>query len=696
MSDQITSKDIFQDAFTRQESQKLSRPKQTIQDLEELKSYQQTKRKEYEQQLNKNRLNFGQWIRYARWEIEHNHDWNRGRSIFERALDVDIQYVPFWIQYLQMELSYKNINHARNLLDRATKTLPTINKLWFLYIQTEEMLKNYAMVRQLFEKWLEWHPDYIAWDAYINFESRYEENENVRLLYQRYIKEFGKLEIWNKWIDYELETNNEVENTRSIFESCIDLNVNKLTEDDVVFAAIVSKWANWEISQKEYGRAKQIYDILLNNHFVLPDNIKKLIYDSFVEFESNFGNQDSLESSVLANRKLKYEQELASDPFDYDSWWSLLNILMDNYSVEEIRSAFKKVTNNAPPDKTKTIRWRRYIMIWIRYAFYEEFDNHNIELSREIWNKCLKIIPHKRFSYSKIWKNYADFELRNSTNDELTKVRKIYGRSIGQTCIKKPKPSIFQNYINFEMKLGEYDRIRSVYEKWLEVALITQSPANDIITKYLNFEMEIGEYARCESILDLAFEFSSNEDTYTCFNQQDLFQTAVDFFKDEMKYDKIRDLYEQLIEQDPSTSNWISYALFESIIPTAAQLEEYLATNDEEFEIDVGEEQIENTRSIFKRAEEYYKDVKDDDNRLVILEVWNDYEEVNGTEESLKEIQSKFPKRVTKHRRNTQGIEEEYIEYLFPDKEEDQQKPQPNNISEFLLNAKKWAESRNN
>ena len=79
------------------------------------------------------------------------------------------------------------------MLDRAVKTLPRVNKLWFLYVLTEEMLKNYQMVRSVFEKWLEWHPDVSAWDAYISFEARYEEIDNVRSIFKRYLAEFRKV-----------------------------------------------------------------------------------------------------------------------------------------------------------------------------------------------------------------------------------------------------------------------------------------------------------------------------------------------------------------------------------------------------------------------------------------------------------------------------------------------------------------------
>lgn len=44
----------------------------------------------------------------------------------------------------------------------------------------EEKLGNIAGARQIFERWMEWHPDEQAWQSYINMELRYGEVERVR------------------------------------------------------------------------------------------------------------------------------------------------------------------------------------------------------------------------------------------------------------------------------------------------------------------------------------------------------------------------------------------------------------------------------------------------------------------------------------------------------------------------------------
>lgn len=77
-----------------------------------------------------------------------------------------------WIKYAEMEIRHKNINHARNILDRAVAILPRIDQFWYKYTYMEEMLGNVAGARQVFERWMDWEPTEEAWLAYIKFEKR--------------------------------------------------------------------------------------------------------------------------------------------------------------------------------------------------------------------------------------------------------------------------------------------------------------------------------------------------------------------------------------------------------------------------------------------------------------------------------------------------------------------------------------------
>lgn len=58
---------------------------------------------------------------------------SRARSIYERALDVDYRNVTLWLKYAEMEMKNRQVNHARNIWDRAITTLPRVNQFWYVY-----------------------------------------------------------------------------------------------------------------------------------------------------------------------------------------------------------------------------------------------------------------------------------------------------------------------------------------------------------------------------------------------------------------------------------------------------------------------------------------------------------------------------------------------------------------------------------
>jgi crooked neck len=66
--------------------------------------------------------------------------------------------------------------------------------------------------------------------------------------------------------------------------------------------------------------------------------------------------------------------------------------------------------------------WRRYIYLWIGYALYEELLAEDVERTRQVYQACLELIPHKKFTFAKVWLLFAQFEVRQRN---LTSARKI-------------------------------------------------------------------------------------------------------------------------------------------------------------------------------------------------------------------------------------------------------------------------------
>ena len=101
-------------------------PKYRINDKEELEDYKYRMRRDFEEQIRRQRQHIGNWIKYAEWEASIG-DYQRARSVFERTIDVDFQHITLWLKYAEMEMKGKFFNHARNVWERACKHLPRVD-----------------------------------------------------------------------------------------------------------------------------------------------------------------------------------------------------------------------------------------------------------------------------------------------------------------------------------------------------------------------------------------------------------------------------------------------------------------------------------------------------------------------------------------------------------------------------------------
>ena len=63
-----------------------------------------------------------------------------------------------------------------------------------------------------------------------------------------------------------------------------------------------------------------------------------------------------------------------------------------------------------------------------------------------MYKGCIQLIPHKKFTFAKIWLMYAKFEIRQM---DLPAARKALGMALGM-C---PKEKLFKGYIELELEV---------------------------------------------------------------------------------------------------------------------------------------------------------------------------------------------------------------------------------------------------
>ena len=648
---QISAEQLLREAVDRQEPG-LKAPTQRFADLEELHESQGRKRKEFEDYVRRNRINMNNWMRYAAWELEQK-EYRRARSVFERALDVDSTSVQLWIRYIEAEMKTRNINHARNLLDRAVTILPRVDKLWFKYVYMEEMLGNIPGTRQVFERWMAWEPDEAAWGAYIKLEKRYNEFARARAIFERFTTIHPEPKNWLKWARFE-EENGTSENVREVFGMAIET-----LGEDFMDEKLFDAYARYESKLKEYERARAVYKYALDR---LPRSKANILHKNYTRFEKQFGDKDGLEDVILAKRRVQYEEQVKTNPKSYDTWIDYARLEETGGDVMRVRDVYERAIAQLPPTQEKR-HWRRYIYLWVFYALYEELDALDITRARQIYDECLRLIPHKKFTFAKIWLLKAHFEVRHG---DVATARKTLGTAIG----KCPKDKLFTGYIALELRLFEFERCRMLYEKH-----IGWNPANATAwIKFAELERGLDDLARARAILELAV------DTPQLDMPELVWKAYIDFEEDEGEVERARALYERLLAQTDHVKVWISYALFELNAPDDGVDEE-----EDEEDRPATDAAKARARGVFRKAYARLKELGATEDRVALLHAWAAFEAEQGSAKDQESVAAMQPRRVKKRRRLDDDSFEEYLDYVFPQDDSGAAK-----LTSLMQRAEQW------
>ncbi|VDM97122.1 unnamed protein product [Thelazia callipaeda] len=621
---QITAEQLLREAKERDLEIVAPPPRTKISDPEELAEYQRKRRKEFEDNIRKNRSQIANWVKYAKWE-ENIGEMQRARSVFERALDTDHRSITLWLQYAEMEMRNKQVNHARNIWDRAVTILPRATQFWLKYSYMEELIGNIPGARQVFERWMEWEPPEQAWQTYINFELRYKEIDRARTIWQRFLHVHGhNVKQWLRYAKFE-ERFGYIGNSRVIYERALEY-----FGDENLSEALLIAFAQFEERQKEHERARVIYRYGLDR---LPASSTEEIFKHYTIHEKKYGERAGIENVIVSKRRHQYEKQIAENSYNYDAWFDYIRLLQNEcVDRDEMEDTFERAIANIPLQPEKRY-WRRYIYLWINYALYEELDVGDIEKARQVYKVCLQVIPHKKFTFSKIWIMFSHFEIRQL---QILSARKIMGNAIGM-C---PRNKLFRSYIDLELQLREFDRCRILYGKFLEYG-----PENsNTWIKFAEMETLLGDVDRARAIFALAVQQAALD------MPEVLWKAYIDFEVNQEEYNRARELYGDLLER----TNHIKVELFWVWISMA------------EFELHIGD--VESARKIYQRANTSLTNGEKEE-RSLLLESWMEFETKHGNEESVSRL---MPRKV-KRRRQIQtedGVDagwEEYFDLIFPD-----------------------------
>jgi crooked neck len=383
-------------------------------------------RKEYEDRLRRLNKSVGTWLRYAKWE-EGQGEVARARSIYERTLDVDPKEPGVWLRYAEMEMRAKYINRARNVLDRATALLPRVEALWFKYAFMEEMLGNVEGARGLFERWMAWEPAERAWLSYANLELRSGSTARARAVYERYVACHPCQAAYLKYARWEAR-NGQHALARRVLERTLDeLRVGERNEELYIY------FAKFEQECGEPERARAVFRAGLA---ALAEGTRghSEVHTAFLAFEKQHGSRASIEEAIIAKRRGAYEAAVAENPLNYDAWFDWVRLEESEAGagagadhraalLARTRDVFQRAVANVPPIAEKRY-WRRYIYLWLGFAVFEELVAKDGARARGVYREALRVVPHRSFTFGKLWLLAAHAEVRAK---DLPAARKLLG-----------------------------------------------------------------------------------------------------------------------------------------------------------------------------------------------------------------------------------------------------------------------------
>jgi crooked neck len=144
----------------------------------------------------------------------------------------------------------------------------------------------------------------------------------------------------------------------------------------------------------------------------------------------------------------RYEEAVRADPYLYDTWFDYVRLEEEAASegteadFARVRDVYERAISNVPPAADKRL-WRRYIYLWLRYAIFEELTAKDVARARAVCTEARRIVPHKHFTFAKLWIHAAHLEVRQGA---LPTARKLLGAAIGR-C---PKEKLFKEYAEMQ------------------------------------------------------------------------------------------------------------------------------------------------------------------------------------------------------------------------------------------------------
>ncbi|RNF12848.1 crooked neck [Trypanosoma rangeli] len=472
---QLTAAQLIADA---QEMQRGAGPvndstRVVINSREELALYRQKTRAELEERVKRGYTFLGNWVKYARWEAQQK-DFERMRSILERAVKFHGTDPMLWRDYAELEEEHGFVNHARAVWDRGVTALPAATDLWLKYLVLEQAAGQENRARDVFNRWLSGTtPPTCAWELYALFEAQCQRADACRSAIRRYVEAHGTVETWLFYGATELSVLGNVERAVKVYETAMESLPKSYTNGEID-CRIPLAWADALTVAKKYEEARRVYHRMLQECASVSalDNI----FAAYSHFERLYGDNKNCEAVAVLVAKAMYKQRIIRNPYDFDAYVSQYLILRDTVqhsnednaknesaSEEALMCLTSAVRTDVYGSKDPTAVQRQAVIV-MEYARFME--GRDLTAARGALASCIRNFPFQKAWCPRLWVEAAALEQRHGS---YSQARRLLGAALNLSAC----PEVFTAALRLEEEacaageLNREDRVqrsRTIFE----------------------------------------------------------------------------------------------------------------------------------------------------------------------------------------------------------------------------------------
>lgn len=301
------------------------------------------------------------------------------------------------------------------------------------------------------------------------------------------------------------------------------------------------KYAQWEETQKDFRRARSVWERALETD---PRNTSLWLKYAEMEMRHRFVN----------HARNVWDRAVTMLPRIDQLWYKYIHMEEMLGNVAGARQIFERWMQWEPDHHG----WMAYIKMELRYG--------EVDRARGIYERYIRCIPSV-----KAWVRYAKFELKNG-NPGLA--RRCYERSLEELSEDDITDELFLKFAEFEEMLDETERARAIYKYALEH--FKEGDASAIRQRYMAFEKQRGDREGIEEAI-----YVKRREEYESKLKRDPLDYDLWFDLTRLEEEagdlaKIRNAYEMAVAALPPAEEkryweryiyiWIKYALFEELI----------------------------------------------------------------------------------------------------------------------------------